>query len=373
MRITEMHVHSVELPYNGDVYRLSGGRDYTSFDATIVEVVADNGLSGWGESTPFGPTYVAAHAEGVRAAIGVIAPVLIGEDPRLVDSINDRMDAALVGHRSAKAAIDVACWDLLGKATGMRVCELLGRDTRERMPLISSIYSGDPDDMRARVANHRERGYRGHSVKVGTLDGDGGPQLDADRVCAALADAQQGEYFIVDANGGMTVELALRFLKLVPDGLDFVFEAPCATWQEHLRLRQLTDRPLVLDELADSDVAAIQAVASGAADAISLKVSKNGGLTQCRRQRDIALAAGMTMSVQDTVGSDLSFAAVVHLGQSVPARELRCILDVRDMVTKRVGNMDVTLRHGGVLAPAGPGLGIEIDRAAVGPRLASYN
>lgn len=194
--------------------------------------------------------------------------MLIGKDPRLVDSINDRMDAALVGHSCAKVAIDVACWDLLGTATGTRVCELLGRDTGERMPLVSSILSSDQDDMRERVADHRERGYRGHSVKVGTLD----------------------EYFIVDANGGMTVELALRFLKLVPDELDFVFEAPCATWQERLRLQQLTDRPLVLDEFADSDVAAMQAVASGAADAFSLKVSKNGGLTQCRRQRDIALA-----------------------------------------------------------------------------------
>lgn len=97
----------------------------------------------------------------MRAAIGVIVPMFIGKDPRLVDSINDRMDAALVGHSCAKAAIDVACWDLLGKATGMRVCELLGRDTGERMPLISSIYSGDPDDMRARVVDHRARATEG--------------------------------------------------------------------------------------------------------------------------------------------------------------------------------------------------------------------
>ena len=87
------------------------------------------------------------------------------------------------------------------------------------MPLISSIHAGDPEDMRARVADHRARGYRGHSVKIGALDAEGGPALDAERIIASQADREPGEFFLVDANGGLTVESALRLFALLPQGL----------------------------------------------------------------------------------------------------------------------------------------------------------
>jgi cis-L-3-hydroxyproline dehydratase len=167
LAIERVDVFQVDLPYSGGVYRLSGGREYRSFDATIVRVTTQNGLEGWGESTPFGSTWIASHALGVRAGIAEIAPRLMGLDPRRVDRINDAMDAALVGHLHAKTAIDVACWDVFGKSVGMPVCELLGGRTSVEMPVISSIYMGDPDDMRERVAKHRAAGYIAHSVKIG--------------------------------------------------------------------------------------------------------------------------------------------------------------------------------------------------------------
>jgi L-alanine-DL-glutamate epimerase-like enolase superfamily enzyme len=114
MRIARIDVFRIELPYSGGTYLLSGGREYRSFDATIVRITTDDGLEGWGESTPFGATYIAAHALGVRAGIAQIAPAVLGLDPRRVDRINDTMDAALVGHPHAKTPIDVACWDLFG-------------------------------------------------------------------------------------------------------------------------------------------------------------------------------------------------------------------------------------------------------------------
>ena len=126
IRIARIDVFQVDLPYAGGVYRLSGGREYTGFDATIVRLGTDTGIEGWGESTPFGSTYIASHALGVRAGIAEIAPHLIGLDPRRVDRINDVMDAALVGHEHAKTALDVACWDVFGKSVGLPVCDLLG-------------------------------------------------------------------------------------------------------------------------------------------------------------------------------------------------------------------------------------------------------
>ena len=98
------------------------------------------------------------------------------------------MDDALLGHNHVKTAIDVACWDLFGKSVGLPVYTLLGGTTGKRLPTISSIYAGTPEDMRARVAKHRAKGYLGHSVKVGALASEGGPALDAERIAAAMAD-----------------------------------------------------------------------------------------------------------------------------------------------------------------------------------------
>jgi L-alanine-DL-glutamate epimerase-like enolase superfamily enzyme len=372
MRIAGIEVYQVDLPYAGGVYRLSGGRTYTGFDATIVRVVTDDGQEGWGESTPFGPNYIAAHARGVRAGIEEMAPALLGLDPRRVDRVNEAMDLALAGHLHAKTAIDVACWDLFGRSVGLPVCDLLGGRTGVPMPAIDSIPAGEPDTMRRQVAEYRDKGFLGHSIKIGAAPEEGGPDLDAARIEAALADAGRSEYFIVDANGGLSVEHALRMLNRLPRGLDFVLEAPCATWRETQSLRRRTSVPIVLDELAQDDASVMRIVADDAADGIGLKISKNGGLTRGRRQRDMCLAAGLTISVQETAGSEIAFAAIAHLGQTVPPHMLRCILDLRDMYTAVTARFDAPLRDGGVLAPEAPGLGLEIDRTVLGEPLARY-
>ena len=368
MKIVKIDVFQVDLPYSGGVYTLSGGREYRSFDGTMVRVTADNGLEGWGESTPFGSTYIAAHGTGARAGIGVFAPYLLGMDPRHVDRINETMDLNLVGHNHAKTAVDVACWDLFGKSVGMPVCDLLGGRTQNGLPVISSIYTGTPEEMRQRVQAHREMGYRGHSIKVGD-----GPAVDAARLEAALADRRPGEFFLVDANGGMTVESALRMLRLLPKGLDFVLEAPCATWRECVSLRRRCDVPIIFDELADSDASVMQLVAEDAAEGIGLKISKNGGLTKGRRQRDICIAAGYTMSVQETTGSDIAFAAIVHLGQTIPEKFLRCVLECRDMVGVQTADGDFPVIDGLVNAPTEAGLGITPRLDVLGEPVATYS
>lgn len=365
--IKKIDVFQVDLPYAGGTYHLSGGREYTHFDATIVRITTNTGLEGWGESTPFGSTYIAAHALGVRAGIAEIASKLMGLDPRRVDRINDAMDAALVGHEHAKTALDVACWDIFGKFTGLPVCELLGGRTDVAMPVMSSISVDDPEAMRRNVAEHRAKGYTAHSIK---LDGD--PELDAARVASSLRDKQPGEFFLVDANGGLLVETALRFLRLVPKALDFVLEAPCRTWRENLSLRRRTDVPIIFDELATDDASIVRLFADDAADGIGLKISKNGGLTKGRRHRDMCLAAGYTISVQDTTGSDIAFAAIVHLGQTVPKHNLRCVLESRDMVTLKTADGSFEVKRGCITAPRTPGLGITPRLDVLGQPIATY-
>ncbi len=372
MKIAKIELFQVHLPYSGGVYLLSGGREYTGFDAAILRIETDTGIEGWGETTPFGSTYIAAHARGARAGIEEIAPHLIGRDPRQLDRINDAMDEALVGHHHAKTPFDIACWDIFGKSVNLPVCELLGGATGKRLPTISSIYAGTPDEMRQRVAAHRQKGYLGHSVKIGALDSEGGPALDAERIAACLADRRPGEFFLVDANGGMIPETALRMLRMLPQGLDFVLEAPCATWRETASLRKRCTVPIIMDELAELDGDIVRIVAEDVADGIGLKISKAGGLTRGRRHRDICRAAGLTVSVQDTVGSAIAFAGIVHLGATVPERHLRCILDCRDMVTPETAAFDAPVTAGGVLAPNAPGLGLTVNRDVLGDPVASW-
>lgn len=127
-------------------------------------------------------------------------------------------------------------------------------------------------------------------------------------------------------------------LRLLPHGLDFMLEAPCATWRECLSLRRRTDVPIIFDELATNDASIAQLIADDAAEGIGLKISKNGGLTRGRRHRDICVAAGYTVSVQETTGSDIAFAAIVQLGQTVPERYLHCLLESRDMVSLKTAD-----------------------------------
>lgn len=222
--------------------------------------------------------------------------------------------------------------------------------------------------MRQRVADYRSRGYLGHSVKI-----DGVPEMDAKRIAATLADKKPEEFFLVDANGGLTVEVALRMLRLLPPGLDFVLEAPCNTWREMTSLRRRTSVPIIADELATSDASIIQLIADDAADGIGLKISKNGGLTRGRRHRDICLAAGYTFCVGETAGSDIAFAAIVHLGQTVPERYLRCVLECRDMVTVKTADGDFKVVDGRVTAPKTPGLGVKPRMDVLGEPVATYS
>src|SRR6201987_707910 len=126
MRIARISAYRVELPLKEGAYRWSGGKSVAVFDSTLVRVETDTGLVGHGEVCPLGPAYLPAYAEGVRAGLSVLAPRLLGEDPLLLERLNRTMDAALKGHPYVKSGIDVACWDLLGQASGLPVASLLG-------------------------------------------------------------------------------------------------------------------------------------------------------------------------------------------------------------------------------------------------------
>ncbi|CAI6096077.1 unnamed protein product [Clonostachys chloroleuca] len=339
LKIARIDVFQVDLPYRGGVYRLSGGREYKSFDATIVRITTQN--------------EIASHALGVRAGIAEIAPKLIGLDPRRVDRVYDAMDAALVGHSHAKAAIDVACWDIFGKATGLP------------MPIIDSCPVTGPAETRQQVEAFCAEGYTGHSLKVGD-----DPTIDAERITAALADKKPGEFFIVDANGGMNLESALRMLRQLPPDLDFTLalrgEKPFLSNAELTYRYSSMSWPLAMNQSFKSSP-------DDAADGIGLKISKNGGLTKGRRQRDICVAAGLTVSVQEKARSEIALSAIVDLGQTIPERNQRTILDTRGVVSLTTADVDFEVVDGRISAPNTPGLGVRPRLDVLGDPVASYH
>ena len=145
MKIQRLTVYQVNLPLHEGSYKWSGGKSVTVFDSTVVKIDTDDGITGFGEVCPLGPFYLPAYAAGCRTGIKELGPHLLGEDPRQLEKLNRRMDACLKGHPYVKSAIDMACWDILGKATGLPVCILLGGRYGKDFGLYRAISQESPE------------------------------------------------------------------------------------------------------------------------------------------------------------------------------------------------------------------------------------
>ncbi len=187
MKIKRISVYRVDLPLHEGSYKWSGGKSVTVFDSTVVRIDTDAGIAGHGEVCPLGPFYLPAYASGCRAGIAELGPHLLGEDPLQLGKLNRRMDAALKGHAYVKSALDMACWDILGQATGQPVCTLLGGRYGEDFGLYRAISQESPEAMASRVAGYRAEGYRRFQLKVG-----GDPDVDIERIRAVAAKLQAG-------------------------------------------------------------------------------------------------------------------------------------------------------------------------------------
>jgi L-alanine-DL-glutamate epimerase-like enolase superfamily enzyme len=271
MKIRRISAYRVELPLREGSYRWSGGKAVTVFDSTIVQIDTEEGLSGFGEVCPLGPFYLPAYANGVRAGLAELGPHLLGQDPLELSKLQRRMDAALKGHPYVKSALDMACWDLLGKATGQPVCTLLGGRYGEDFHLYRAISQEPPEVMADRVAAYRAEGYRRFQLKVG-----GDPGEDIARIRAVAARLEPGDRLVADANTGWLMHDALRVVQAVRD-VDIYIEQPCLSYEECLSVRRHTDHPFVLDEVVDSVEMLVRAQADLAMDVVNIKISKFKG------------------------------------------------------------------------------------------------
>jgi L-alanine-DL-glutamate epimerase-like enolase superfamily enzyme len=352
MKINRIRAYRVELPLHEGSYKWSGGKSVSVFDSTVVAVETDAGLTGYGEVCPLGPFYLPAYAAGVRAGLAELGPHLLGEDPLQVQKLNRRMDATLKGHPYVKSGIDMACWDILGMAAGQPVCTLLGGRYGEDFGLYRAISQESPEAMAERVAGYRAEGYRRFQLKVG-----GDPETDIERIRAVAQRLQPGDRLVADANTGWLMHDALRVVRAVRD-VDVYIEQPCLTYEECLSVRRHTDHPFVLDEVIDSVDVLLRGHADGAMDVANIKISKFGGLTRAKQARDLCVALGVAMTLEDSWGGDIVTAAIAHLAHSTPPEFLFTATDFNSYVSVSIAEGAPRRRDGRLAAPAAPGLGI---------------
>ncbi len=361
MKISRIFAHRVLLPLHEGSYKWSGGKSVSVFDSTVIGVETDTGLVGYGEVCPLGPFYLPAYADGVRAGLRELGPHLLGFDPRELAKLNHRMDAALKGHPYVKSGIDMACWDLLGKATGLPVCILMGGRFGPSVRLYRAISQEAPQEMARKVAAYRAEGYTRFQLKVG-----GDPDQDIDRIRAVRAMLQPSDRLVADANTGWTQHEAMRVVRAVRE-VDVYIEQPCLSYEECLSVRRHCDHPFVLDENVDSLDMLLRARSEMAMDVVNLKISKLGGLTKIKQVRDLCVSMGLAMTLEDSWGGDIITAAIAHLAHSTPEEFRFTSTDFNSYVTVDIARGAPRRVNGFMTTSDAPGLGVEPIFEALGP------
>jgi len=366
VKISAIRVYQVDLPLVEGRYSWSEGKFVEVFDSTVVELVTDDGLSGFGEVCPLGPFYLPAFGPGARAGIGELSASLLGQDPTAIGPINRLMDRALLGHPYVKSAIDMACWDLLGKATRRSVCDLMGGRFGDDVALYRAISQRPVDEMAENVAAHRADGYTKFQLKVGGHPGD-----DIERIHAVADILADGEVLVADANTGWRVDDAIRVVNAVRDRNVYI-EQPCRSYEHCLSVRRRTSLPFILDENITGIDALLRGHTDGAMDVINLKISKVGGLTKARQVRDLCVALNLPMTIEDSWGGDIITAAIAHLAHSTPESLRFSATDFNSYVTVHNATGAPVRADGRMAASEDPGLGIEPDMAVLGKPVAEY-
>ena len=353
MKISKITVWQVNLPLHEGDYKWSGGKSVKTFDSTIVGVETDEGVSGYGEVCPLGPVYLASYAKGVRVGIEELGPSLLGENPLHLEKLNRLMDQAMKGHPYVKSAIDVACWDILGKVSGLPVSSLLGGAYGDDFVLYRAISQESPEEMAKKIARYREEGYRRFQLKVG-----GDPDTDIERIRHASAQLQPGDKLVADANTGWLKHEAMRVVEAVRE-IDVYIEQPCLRYEDCLSIRKHTNLPFVLDEVIDGMPEILRASHDLVMDVVNIKISKFGGLTRAKQARDLCVSLGVAMTLEDTWGGDIVTAAIAHLAHSTPTENLFTATDFNSYVTQPLAKGAPRRINGRMSSSKEPGLGID--------------
>lgn len=364
MKITQINLYQVSLPMKEGSYSWSN-QSFEAFDSTVVEIQTDEGVTGVGEICPLGPAYLPAYAEGARTGIKTMAPGLIGQDPCQIGAINQRMDMLLKGHPYVKSAVDIACYDILGKATGQPVHTLLGGRLQDKVKLFKVVSRAEPQAMADRLVQYQEQGFNQFQMKVGA-DAD----TDIQRIRLVAAQLKSGNKLAADANCGWRQHDAVRVVSAVSD-MSLYIEQPCETYEECRVVRDHSNHPMILDECMDSLQAVLRGHRERAMDVINLKISRMGGLTKSRLIRDLCVQLGIIMTIEDSWGGEIADAAIAHLAHSTPSDFHFQSSAFHEYATHPIASGGPVIKDGYMSMAGAPGLGVEPDWDLFGAPIAS--
>jgi muconate cycloisomerase len=335
----------------------------TAQSYVIVELRLENGVEGIGEAATLGgPRWSEESVESIKSTIDAyLGPALIGAPADRFEAARTRMDASAKRNNAAKAAIESALFDAVGKTLGVSAVQFLGGTVRESMPVLWTLASGDPaQEIEEAEKKLDARLHDTFKVKIGAQS----PEADVvrlRRLAGALADRAS---LIVDANQAWDETTALRCMPVLAELGVRLVEQPLPAWNlaGMARLRARSTVPLMADECVFSMHDMLDVARAGAADVVSLKLVKHGGLLATRDVAAVAKAAGIGLYGGCLLESSIGAAA--HLQVFAGLRELAWGCEhfgpqmlVDDLVEEPLRFADFRIH-----LPAGPGLGVTLDQ-----------
>ena len=342
--------------------RLSTGVETTS---VVLALTTSDGLVGWGEICPL-PGAAPVFVDGIAPAIAEMSDAILGAEPTGPEAFMARLDEHLPGHWEAKAALDMALWDLAGKQADMPVHALLGGRRGVGLPVCQDIGPMPADEVVEAAKLSMSGGINIFRVWLGH---DHDWRRDADRLHALRETVGPRATVIGDWQGRGDRVSAIRTARETA-GLDLILEQPCATPAECAAVRLASGQVMKLDEGLRSPAEVLAAHQAGCLDAATLKLSRLGGISGARRMRDLCMALGVPVSVEDIAGSDIAMSAVLQIAATTPLDMLLFTQDMSGALTPRLDRYGPSRRSGLMAAPDAPGLGVEPDLDTMGPPLA---
>jgi muconate cycloisomerase len=357
VKIVGLRATPIVIPGTGTASALGRADRY---DYGIVEVSTDEGIVGLGEISTLWDGKGAVQCAFVN---GPFREALTGLDPMSVNACLRAMDTLVEGAWPARAAVEMALFDIVGRALDTQVCDLLGGPARDAVVLSYSVHMDDPDRMAENAARVVADGFGCVKVKVGT-----DLRLDV-AACAAVRDAIGADVALrVDANmGWRTPKHAIRAIHALEEFDLHSVEQPIPPGSlDDLRLvRESVDTPVVLDESVWGPRSAFDILAAGAADMLNVYVAESGGLTNAALIFRMAETVGVPCVIGAMPELGIGTAAAVHLGLAMtnlhdPCDAAGVMYHAHDVIEERFDIHDGTIRP-----PDGPGLGVTLDRDAL--------
>jgi muconate cycloisomerase len=360
LKIVDIHSTIVDVP-TVRKHKLSS-LSVTAQSYVIVEIRVGNGVTGIGEAATLGgPRWSEESVESIKATIDTyLAPALIGADASQFTTARIRMDEAAKRNNAAKSSIESALFDAVGKTLGLPAVQLMGGAVRETIPVLWTLASGDPEqEIQEAEGKIAARLHNTFKVKIGAQP----PEADLARL-RRLATALQGRAtLIVDANQAWDETTALRCLPVLAELGVTLVEQPLPAWniQGMARLRSRSTVPLMADECVFSPHEMLDVVRAGAADVVSLKLVKHGGLLATRDVAAVAQAAGIGLYGGCLLESSIGAAA--HLQVFAGLRDLAwgCEHFGPQILTGDLVTEPLKFKDFQICVPTGPGLGVTLD------------